>query len=343
MSKDVNKVNTQPSKAVVLVNLGSPQEPTPASVRAFLKPFLFDPRVVEVPKPIWWFIMNGFILPFRPKKVAEAYQSVWQGGSPLRNILHAQRDRLQQRFDDANENIKVVTAMTYGDPSIAYVLDELRQQDIEQVVVFPLYPQYSATTTAAVSDQLSRYLMKQRDIADIRLVKSYYKHRQYIAALASSVSQYWQQNGRGDHLLMSFHGIPQANVDKGDPYYSHCQYTAAKVAEALSLTPDQWTMSFQSRLGRAQWLMPYTVDALTALADRDIQQLDIICPAFSADCLETLEEMAIENRDHYFAAKNTPVTAEGYRYIPALNDSQDHIDMIYDIAQRQLQSFIDEC
>ncbi|ROS04706.1 ferrochelatase [Sinobacterium caligoides] len=328
-------------KAVLLVNLGSPEQPTKSAVRAFLKPFLFDRRVVEVPRPIWWLIMHGIILPFRPAKVAKAYASVWDGDSPLRVILSQQCAALQARFDADEAPVKVVSAMTYGAPSIASMLDRLNDEGIEQVVVLPLYPQYSATTTAAVTDQLGRYLETKRDITDLRVVKSYYRHPQYIAALANSVEEFWQREGRGDHLLMSFHGIPQANVDKGDPYYQHCDETARKLAERLGLSDEQWTMSFQSRLGKAQWLSPYTVDALTDLARQPVGNLDVICPAFSADCLETLEEMAIENRDHYFAARGEDRVDESYRYIAALNDRADHVELFHDIASKQMLGFID--
>jgi ferrochelatase len=321
-------------KAVILVNLGSPEQPTVAGVRSFLKPFLSDSRVVEVPKPIWWLILNGVILPFRPKKVAQAYQSIWwQEGSPLRAILAQQQQALQSRFDD--EQVKIVTAMTYGAPSVECQIDALQAEGIEQIVILPLYPQYSATTTAAVTDQICQLLKNRRDIPDLRIVKSYYQHPGYINALAASVSEFWQQNGKADHLLLSFHGIPQANVDKGDPYYDHCMATAQAVAATLGLASSDWTMSFQSRLGRAQWLTPYTADTLEKYGSRGFATLDVMCPAFSADCLETLEEMAIENKEIYQHAGGGD-----YRYIAALNVDQSHIDMMEDICQRQLQSFI---
>ncbi|CAH0990405.1 Ferrochelatase [Sinobacterium norvegicum] len=328
-------MSTNTKKAIILVNLGSPEQPTVSGVRAFLKPFLSDKRVVEVPKPIWWLILNGVILPFRPKKVAQAYQSIWwQQGSPLRAILQQQQEALQQRFD--SQQVRVLTAMTYGAPSVESQIHALQQEGIEKIVILPLYPQYSATTTAAVTDQVCQMLQRCRDIPDLRIVKSYYQHPGYIAALAESVSQYWQLHGKAEHLLMSFHGIPQANVDKGDPYYDHCLATAEAVADKLGLAVEDWTMSFQSRLGRAQWLTPYTADTLQQYGPKKIKTLDVICPAFSADCLETLEEMAIENKEIYQQAGGGE-----YRYIAALNSESSHIDMMEDICQRQLQSFID--
>ena len=311
--------------AVIIMNLGTPAAPTAKAVRVFLKEFLSDRRVVEVPRPIWWCILHFVILPFRSPKVAKAYQSVWQAeGSPLRIITESQTEKLQQVLNDkVKPTITVRHAMTYSGPSLEAVVSELESEGYENIVLLPLYPQYSATTTGSIFDQLAAINSRRRNIPQIHLIKHYHQHPLYIDALAKSVKNYWQKQGQGQCLLMSFHGIPQRNVDLGDPYYDHCLATASQLAEALKLNKDQWKMSFQSRLGRAQWLLPYTSETLERLPSESISHVDVICPAFSADCLETLEEMEEENRQVYMEAGG-----KKYGLIPCLNDNDDHIQMM---------------
>lgn len=319
--------------AIIIMNLGTPAAPTAKAVRAFLKEFLSDPRVVEVPRPIWWCILNLAILPFRSPKVAKAYQSIWQqNGSPLRSITQSQTDKLQRLLTEKiDSTVAVRHAMTYSGPSLESVVSELEAEGYENMMLLPLYPQYSATTTGSIFDQLAILNSRRRNIPQIHLIKHYYQHPLYIEALANSVRHHWQQNGRGQCLVMSFHGIPQRNVDLGDPYYDQCLATATQLADALNLQQSQWKMSFQSRLGRAQWLQPYTSETLEKLAGESVSHVDVICPAFSADCLETLEEMEEENRDVFIEAGG-----EQYGLVPCLNDSEEHINMMADIVLNYL-------
>jgi len=311
--------------AVILVNLGTPTAPTAKAVSAFLSEFLSDQRVVELPALLWKPILHGIVIPLRSKRVAHAYESIWEDDSPLRNITKRQCAALQQKLDaSGGKNAPLVRfAMTYQGPSIAEVIDEVREAGITKVVVLPLYPQYSATTTAAISDQLAAYMRERRDVPNVHFIRDYHDHPAYIKALANSVREYREAHGASQHLLMSFHGIPEANVKKGDPYDKHCERTASLVAAELGLSSDQWTMSYQSRFGKAKWLEPYTNETLEKLARDGVSSIDILCPAFSVDCLETLEEMSVENRDVFMEAGG-----EKYNYIPCLNDRDDHIFMM---------------
>lgn len=317
---------------VILMNLGTPAAPTKEAYRKFLKEFLSDPRVVEIPRPVWWPILNLFILPLRPAKVAEAYQSIWdeEQGSPLAAITKRQTQLLADTLQrDLGSGAPLVTyAMTYGDPSFLQRVTELQKQGVEKVFVLPLYPQYSATTTAPVYDQFARLISRSRDIPDVTINKFYYDHPGYTAALVKSVCDFRETNGAAQRLLLSFHGIPQRCVDRGDPYFQHCRDTAIAMCEGLGLSDDQWGMSFQSRLGRAQWLQPYTVDVLARWAKEGVKTVDVVCPAFAADCLETLEEIAVEAKAIFQAAGG-----DDLRLVPCLNDRQEHIDLLADIVK----------
>ena len=317
---------------VVLVNLGTPEQPTPAAVRRFLRQFLSDSRVVELPRWLWWFILNLFILPFRPRRVAKLYQSIWtELGSPMRVILQRQQRALSLALAqrDTSHSWQVQAAMTYGNPSLAATLDDLLASGVKRLVVFPLYPQYSATTTAPIMDQLGLWLCRQRNQPAIRFVRDYHDHPAYIQALAQHVRDFWQVHGRADKLLMSFHGIPQDNYRRGDPYPDECRTTAQALAESLQLPAEAWLMSFQSRFGAQVWMQPYTDVTLKSWAEQGVQSVQVICPAFSADCLETLEEIAEQNRDVFLEHGG-----KRYDYIPALNESPVHIQAL---AERLLQ------
>ena len=322
-------------QAVIIMNLGTPSAPTPKAVRIFLKEFLSDRRVVEVPRLIWWCILNMVILPFRSPKVAKAYETIWQeGGSPLRLITESQVDKLQALLSsDDHYDVTVRHAMTYSGPSLESVVSDLEREGYDNIVLLPLYPQFSATTTGSIYDQLAKLNGQRRDIPQIHLIKDYYQQPLYIEALANSVKEHWQQHGQSECLLMSFHGIPQRNVDLGDPYYSHCDSTAKQLAAALNLDDKQWKMSFQSRLGRAQWLQPYTSETLEKLAKEGVSHIDVICPAFSADCLETLEEIKEENKEVFFEAGG-----KRYELIECLNDRNDHIEMMAELVKNYLPS-----
>lgn len=320
--------------AILLVSLGTPKTPARKDVRAFLAQFLNDPRVVEVPRVIWKLILNAFILPFRPAAIGKSYQALWaeHGDSPLRIIAKEQEQKLQAVLDKGQRDIIVKAVMTYGEPAIADSIRSLEQQGVEKFVVLPLYPQYSGSTTAAVYDQVAKLTLASRNIADVSLIKSYYQQPSYIEALKNSVLDFWQQQGRGEFLLMSYHGIPQAYVDKGDPYYQHCLQTSENLARALGLNSDQWQMCFQSRFGKAQWLQPYTIESVAELGAKKIEKLDVICPAFAADCIETLEEIVIENGDEF---KNHG--GGELRLVPCLNARDDHIDCFKRIISPYLE------
>ncbi|NNM50949.1 MAG: ferrochelatase [Pseudomonadales bacterium] len=317
---------------VVLVNLGTPEQPSPASVRRFLRQFLSDTRVVELPRWLWWLILNLFILPWRPRRVAKLYQSIWmEQGSPMRVILQRQQQALSLWLAQ-NETLhswQVLTAMTYGEPTLAAALDHLVASGSSRLVVFPLYPQYSATTTAPIMDQLGQWLRRQRNQPSIRFVRDYHDYPAYIQALAQHVRDFWQEQGRPDKLLMSFHGIPQDNHRRGDPYPDECRVTAQALADALQLPEGAWLMSFQSRFGAQIWMQPYTDVTLKNWAEQGVESVQVICPAFSADCLETLEEIAEQNREIFLDHGG-----KYYSYIPALNDSPVHIQAL---AERLLQ------
>lgn len=321
--------------AVVLVNLGTPDEATVPAVQRYLKQFLSDQRVVDYPAVLWQFILRGIILPFRGRRVAKLYQSIWwPEGSPLRVITQRQTTALAMQLSMSETPVQVRYAMTYGNPSIASVLDSLRAEGVRKFVVIPLYPQYSATTTAAIADQLAHYQLRQRDIAEIRLVKHYHHEALYRKALAGSVQAHWQQHGKADKLLLSFHGIPERFVRLGDPYEQHCRQTAANLAADLGLAADEVLVSFQSRVGKEKWLQPYTDELLQQLPAQGVKRLQVLCPAFAADCLETLEEIAEENKEVFIHAGG-----EHYQYIAALNDSPCHIRLFRYLVQQQLQGF----
>ncbi|MDQ6951297.1 MAG: ferrochelatase [Mariprofundales bacterium] len=307
---------------VILAHLGTPEAPTVSAVRRYLAEFLSDPRVVEMPRLLWWPVLYGIILTTRPKRSAAAYQRVWgEEGSPLMVMACRQQRLLQQALDP--KQWQVAIAMRYGTPAIATVIDHLWQQGCRRLVVLPMYPQYSATTTASVHDALIDALAGRRNLPGYHFIRDYHDHPSYISALAASVRQHWQRHGRGEHLLVSFHGIPQRYVDAGDPYQQECQRTTEMLVQALSLNQGEWSQSYQSRLGREPWLMPYTNHTLETLAHHGVKTVDVICPGFSTDCLETLDEIMVENAVLFTKSGGTAL-----RYIPALNDAPSHISLL---------------
>lgn len=306
---------------ILLTNLGTPQAPTPKAVRAFLAEFLADPRVIEVPRLLWWFILNGVILRIRPGKVAKIYQQVWTDkGSPLMVIAQSQATKLQAKL---GEQYHVALGMRYGKPSLKQALLDIRKAGCDKVIVLPLYPQNSGSTTGSTFDATMRCFEKCRGVPPVRFINQYFDHPLYIQALAESVKQHWNQHGRKALLVMSFHGLPQRYVDKGDPYYNQCHSTAKLLAKALKLLDNEWQICFQSRVGREPWLKPYTDELLASLPTQDVNSVDVICPGFSADCIETLEEIDIQNHQIFKDAGG-----EQFSYIPALNDSDLHIEMM---------------
>lgn len=326
-----------PGIGVLLINLGTPDAPTASALRRYLGQFLSDPRVVETPRAIWLPILHGAILPTRPRRSAQAYAKVWtEQGSPLltysRQQQEAVREALAQRLD---QPVPVALGMRYGNPSIPSALQELRATGARRLLVLPLYPQYSATTTASALDAIAAEFKQQRDLPDLRFIRDYHAEPGYIQALADSVQAHWQQHGRGERLLMSFHGIPKSYIERGDPYADECRRTGELLAEELELDADSWLVTFQSRFGPQEWLTPYTDKTLQAQAREGVRQVDLICPGFSVDCLETLEENAMQNRDLFLEAGG-----ERLNYIPCLNAEPGHIDFLVELIQRHLAGWL---
>lgn len=309
---------------ILMVNLGTPEAPTPKAVRAYLKEFLSDVRVVDAPRLIWWFVLR-IILLIRPKPVSEAYKSIWTSeGSPLLVISKRQAAAVEARLKEVTGNdIPVELAMTYGNPSILSASNALRSKGVERILILPMYPQFSSSTTAAIYDKLSDLLKRCPHLPEMRWIRDFHDNPDYINALAKSVKTQWEKTGQAEKLLMSFHGVPERYTNKGDPYEHHCRKTADLLAAKLELKPEQWQCCFQSRFGREEWVKPYTDYTLKQWGKDGIKSVDIICPAFSADCLETLEEIQVENKEYFIEAGG-----ESYNYIPALNDNPDHIDML---------------
>ncbi len=322
------------SIGVLLANLGTPDSPAPRDVRRYLKQFLWDPRVVELPRPLWWLVLNLVILNTRPRRSARAYARVWTAeGSPLLVISRRQRAALQLALNTrTGMPVKVALAMCYGNPSIAEGLAELREAGVQRILVLPLYPQYSATSSAAIFDAVAQELRHWRAVPALCFISDYHSHPDYIAALADSVRAYQAEHGVPDKLLMSFHGIPQEYADKGDPYPGQCELTAELLARQLGLEQIQWQLSYQSRLGPKAWLKPYTDRTLETLGRQGVKHIQVICPGFSADCLETLEEIAMENRAAFLEAGGTD-----YQYIPCLNDQPAHIEFVAQLVAQYLQ------
>jgi ferrochelatase len=319
---------------ILLVNLGTPDGPDPRSVRRFLAQFLSDPRVVEVPRALWWLVLHGVILRIRPHRSAHAYQQIWTDqGSPLLINSQAIATKLNERLDPKAGAV-VALGMTYGNPSIGKALRSLRDQGARRLLVLPLYPQYSGTTTASVFDAVTKELKQWRWIPEIRFVSSYFDQAEYLSSIASTILEH-ERTTASSHLLFSFHGIPKSYVLAGDPYYCQCLKTARQVSKLAGLREDQWTISFQSQVGRQEWLRPYTDELLIQFAREGKRRVTVICPGFATDCLETLEEIAIRNRETFMANGG-----EFYDYIPALNATEAQIQLLSAVINRHVQGWV---
>jgi len=318
---------------VLLTNLGTPAAPTSQALKVYLKQFLSDPRVVEIPRLIWFIILYGVILQVRPKKSAALYQSIWtEQGSPLLVISQQIRDKVAAQLKkDLGDDVVVDIAMRYGEPAIDKQLTRFQEQGVDEVVVLPLYPQFAGPTTASTFDAVVNEIKRWRWTPSLHFVSGYHENDDYIEALANSIREDFEQNGKPQKLVLSYHGMPKLFLDNGDPYYYFCQRTTALVAEKLGFADEDYVMTFQSRFGKAEWLKPYTDETLEQLANDGIKDIAIVSPAFSADCLETLEELVEENREIFMEAGG-----ENYRYIPALNDRDDHCQAIVSIVKKQL-------
>ena len=322
---------------VLLVNLGTPAAPTAKAVRPYLAEFLSDPRVIEIRRWLWWLILHGVILRLRPSRSAHAYAKVWtEQGSPLRVGSEALAAGLQAELSRQRPNgpIRVALAMRYGEPSVAGTIERLQREGVRKLLVLPMYPQYSATSSGSVIDAVMDTYKKLRWPPELRLINDYHNDPAHIDALATSIERWWQVNGRGDKLLLSFHGIPERYLHAGDPYFCQCHATARLLRERLGLSEDKLVISFQSRVGRERWLHPYTDQIVRKLAAEGVKSLDVACPGFSVDCLETLEEIAMQNRDFFIEAGGSTL-----RYIPALNDSAEQISSLAALILRHGQGW----
>lgn len=321
--------------AVLLCNLGTPDAPTPSAVRRYLAEFLGDHRVVEIPKWIWKIVLHGIILRVRPAKSAAKYASIWTDeGSPLKVWTHAQTEGLQQRFTQHKQDVTVRYAMRYGNPSIHSALNQLKTEGFTRILILPAYPQYSGTTTASVLDTIYHWSLKTRWVPEFRFINHYHDDSGYIQALTARVRAHWAQHGQGQHLVMSFHGIPERTLHLGDPYHCECYKTARLLSESLGLTQEQYTVTFQSRFGKAKWLEPYTEPTLVKLAQTGLGHVDVICPGFVSDCLETLEEISGEAHEAFMHAGGT-----NFQYIPCLNDTPEWLDAMHQLACTHLQGW----
>lgn len=319
----------QPVTGILLTNLGTPDAPTASALRPYLREFLSDPRVIELPRWKWWPILHGIILRVRPAKSAKLYASVWTDqGSPLMQISLAQAEKLQQQLQG---KAVVKLAMRYGQPAIGKVLRQFQDEGINRIVVLPLYPQYAGATVGSTFDAVAQELRGWRWIPELHFINSYHDHPAYIAALAQSIERAFQEHGRPEKLVLSYHGMPQRYFDAGDPYYCFCQKTSRLVAEQLGLKAGEFVSSFQSQFGREQWLTPDTSGTLTELAQQGVKKVAVVCPGFSADCLETIEEIGEENREIFIQSGG-----ESFTYIPALNADSAHIDMMAGLLGRYL-------
>jgi len=321
---------------VLLTNLGTPAEASPKAVKKFLKQFLSDGRVIEVPKIIWWIILNAFILRKRPEESAKNYQKVWmEEGSPLMHYSLKQQKLLQKEMQIRFKGpVHIELAMRYGDPSIEAGLDALQEKGARRILVLPLYPQYSATTTATTFDSVYKHYLGKRWIPELRFIAQYHDDPSYIDAVVSSIETHWKTEGRSEVLLMSFHGLPRRNLELGDPYFCHCHKTGRLIAEKLGLKEDQYRLTFQSRFGKAEWIKPYTDETLKALPGEGVKTVDVVCPGFPSDCVETLEEMNIENREYFMESGG-----EDYKLIPCMNDNAEHIQALADLIQLHTQGW----
>ncbi|MFO1221323.1 MAG: ferrochelatase [Burkholderiaceae bacterium] len=321
--------------AVLLVNLGTPDAPTASAVRRYLAEFLCDPRVVEIPRLAWWPILHGIVLRVRPAKSAAKYASIWTPeGSPLLAWTRKQAALLSERLQHAGHAVIVREAMRYGEPSIGSALDALRADGVTRVLVLPLYPQYAAATTGSTIDAVAAWLRRARRVPELRTVMQYHDDAGYIQALAASVRAHWAREGRAPMLVMSFHGLPARSLQLGDPYHCQCHATARLLAEALALPNDAFKVTFQSRFGKAAWLQPYTEPSLRALAAQGLRRVDVICPGFAADCLETLEEIGVECRAAFLSAGG-----ETFHAIACLNAEPEWIDALAALTLRHLQGW----
>lgn len=323
---------------ILVVNLGTPEAPTASAVRRYLSQFLSDPRVVEIPRVIWLPLLYGVVLTTRPIKSARKYASIWTPeGSPLMVHTRRQAELLRRRLESRSQpRVTVEFAMRYGEPSIPKTLLRLKSEGCERILLIPMYPQYASSTTASVQDELSRLAFRLRNVPEIRMIKHFPEHPAYLGSLANLVREHWRESGRPEKLIMSFHGLPRYAIERGDPYRDECETTARLLARELALTEDQWQLAFQSRFGRTEWIGPYTASVLAECGRQGLRRVDVVCPGFVADCLETLEEIGIEGKAVFLASGGRE-----FHLLPCLNERDDWIGALEDIARKNLAGWID--
>jgi ferrochelatase len=323
----------QDKVGILITNLGTPDAPKKSELKKYLREFLSDPRVVELPRLLWWMILNIVILNIRPRRSAKAYSTVWtERGSPLMFHTQDQADALRKKLlNKYSDNTVVEFAMRYGSPSVDSVIDKMLKKGVTKLLVLPLYPQYCASTTASTFDAVAASLAKKRLIPELRFINHYHDFPNYIQAVADKIRQHWEINGRAEKLIFTYHGIPKRYLLNGDPYHCECYKTSRLLAENLGLNEDEYLVSFQSRFGREEWLQPYTDKSLIGLAKQGVKSVQLVCPGFSSDCLETIEEIGVENRDYFIEAGG-----ERYEYIPALNAESSHIEMMEKLVEQHL-------
>lgn len=321
---------------VVITNLGTPEAPTKQALKPYLREFLSDPRVVEVPRLIWWFVLNGIILNIRPKRSAQAYATVWSDqGSPLMVHTRNQAEALALKCRETyGEDVIVDFAMRYGQPSVGNVIEKMQQQGVRKLLVLPLYPQYCASTTGSTFDAIGQYFQHTRWLPDFRFITHYHDNPKFIEIVADKIKAHWQEHGQAEKLLFSYHGIPKRYLLNGDPYHCECHKTSRLLAAALGLDESQYMTTFQSRFGREEWLKPYTDHTLKALPGQGVKSVQVVCPGFSSDCLETIEEIGEENREYFIESGG-----ERYEYIEAMNSDPAHIEMLFDLIKENLSGW----
>ncbi|MFC3122298.1 ferrochelatase [Agaribacter flavus] len=333
-----NFTHAQADKVGVLItNLGTPEAPTKQALRPYLKQFLSDPRVVEVPKLIWWFVLNGIILNIRPKRSAHAYSTVWtEDGSPLLTHTKAQATGIASRIKLLyGDSVVVDFAMRYGQPSIENAIDSMLSGGVRKLFVLPLYPQYCASTSGSTFDAVANDFLRRRWLPELRFLNQYHDEQAYIECVAAKIKAHWDEHGRADKLIFSYHGIPKRYLVNGDPYHCQCHKTSRLIATYLDLGKNDYMTTFQSRFGREEWLKPYTDETLKQLPSSGVKSIQVVCPGFSSDCLETIEEIGVENRDYFLQAGG-----ERYEYIEALNSDDNHLDMLTSIIQAQIGDWV---
>lgn len=322
---------------ILVTNLGTPDAPNPGALRRYLKQFLSDPRIVELPRVLWWLILHGVILVFRPRRSAANYKKIWTAqGSPLRVHTQALAEGLAKELQErCGEDLVIDFAMRYGAPAIDQVIQRQLEQGVTRLLVLPLYPQYSGTTTGSTFDAVAADFSRRRSLPELRFLNNYYSHPAFILALANKVREHWRQSGPADKLIFSYHGEPKRYVDAGDPYQRQCEETTRLVAQALQLEESQYLTAYQSRFGREEWLRPYLDETLKSFPAQGIKSVQIICPGFAVDCLETLDEIALENREIFLQAGG-----EHYDYIPCLNNDAEHVQALAAIITEQLSGWV---